>query len=257
MFRPYVKELFDDMFELDRCIDTRAHLEEYFGDWQPDLETFIRLVQYLSFIQDYRSPYTRNHSFSIATLARRMGQEMLSERDSRELYLSGLIHDFGKVTIPLEILHKPDALSECEMCVMKRHIVETFKMIEPITEFKEIVLTAISHHERRDGSGYPHGLKAGDLTLRMRILQVCDVYVALVETRPYRPGLPSEDALRMIEREVRENRLDGSVFDTLKRVVKSGFVIGQYYDLLSAFLPKQASSGTIDASLYAPGKHSF
>jgi HD-GYP domain-containing protein (c-di-GMP phosphodiesterase class II) len=233
--RRIAKEIIEDHFEIYYCTDSSTHLDEYFGTWYPDLETFIKLIKFLSFIQDYRSPFTRNHSFSIATLAQAIGRESFTERDSLELYLSGLIHDFGKITIPLEILHKPGGLTKYEELVMNSHIVETLKMIEPILDFKEIIFSAVAHHERLDGSGYPFKLKAPDLPLRARILQTCDVYVALVEERPYRPALPSKDAIAIIDQEVKERRLDGGVIEILNRLVKNGYETGKYSDLLSIF----------------------
>jgi len=231
--RVAVTELFDDLFDLDRCLDNRLHLDRFYGEWRPSLGTFVRLVETMSFIQDYRSPFTCNHSFSIGSLAREIGREMLTESDAQELYLSGLIHDFGKISIPLEILHKPETLTPCETRVMKTHIIRTKMFTETITDFKEILLTAVYHHERLDGSGYPYGMRAPELNLKSRILQVCDVYVALVEDRPYRAGVGRSEALGILEQEVREGRLDGQVFRVLQRIVEDGYRVGEYRDVLT------------------------
>ncbi|HUW39373.1 MAG TPA: HD domain-containing phosphohydrolase [Rectinemataceae bacterium] len=234
--RPGAKDLLLDVIDMNYCLDLSPHADRYFGSSEVDLPRFIKFVETLSFTQDYRSPFTRNHSFSIATLAHDLALEALSERDALELKLAGLIHDFGKITIPLDILHKPAALIPCEMEIMKGHVVESFKMIDPIIRSKDIVLDAVYHHERLDGSGYPMGLAAPDLTMRARIVQVCDNYVALVEERPYRRALPPAEAIVIIEDEVRAGRLDGEVFELLRTFVRNGYQTGEYRELLHVFL---------------------
>ncbi|MGO8694471.1 MAG: HD domain-containing phosphohydrolase [Rectinemataceae bacterium] len=236
LLRPPVEDLLHGVVDMNYCLDLSPHADRYFGSDEVDLPYFIKLIETLSFTQDYRSPFTRNHSFGIATLAQDIAREAMSDRDALELKLAGLVHDFGKITIPLEILHKPGALIPCEKEVMKGHVVESFKMIDPVIQSKDILLPAVYHHERLDGSGYPMGLKAADLTIRARILQVCDNYIALVEERPYRRVLPPREAILTIEDEVRAGKLDGDVFELLRTFVRNGYETGKYKELLHVFL---------------------
>jgi|GEM_PF-545050 len=237
--RPAVQDLFLDVVDMNYCLDALPHADRYFGGYEVDLPLFIKLIETMSFTQDYRSPFTRNHSFSIATLARDIGAEALSDRDGLELKLAGLVHDFGKITIPLDILHKAGPLERCEREIMKGHVVESFKMVDPIIKSKDILLAAVYHHERLDGSGYPLGLRSAELPMRARILQVCDNYVALVEERPYRRALPPREAIKIIEEEVRAGRLDGDVFELLNTFVRNGYETGKYREMLNVFLENQ------------------
>jgi len=103
---------------------------------------------------DYRSVYTRKHSLGLAKLSENLARELLAETDAVLMYLSGIMHDFGKIRTPLHILHKSGALSPGEMFVMKPHVVDTMKLLtSPRLAFP--LRMAVMHHERLDGSGFP------------------------------------------------------------------------------------------------------
>ena len=112
------------------------------------------------------------------------------------LRVAALLHDIGKVCIPMAILAKPAKLSTEEMALMKMHSEAGYEIVKnvPFTwPVKEIIL---QHHERIDGTGYPHGLKGDDILLEAKILAIADVLEAMSSHRPYRPALGVDIALQ-------------------------------------------------------------
>lgn len=139
--------------------------------------------------------YTFHHSLSVAVMSLAMGIELkLNEIQLKELVLSALLHDIGKVSVPIEILNKPSRLTPEEFNIVKKHPLDAGKYLlgnNLITEntFRGIVC----HHEKWDGTGYPNRLSKDNIPFYSRIITVADVYDALTSTRPYRkPSEPTE-----------------------------------------------------------------
>lgn len=181
---------------------------------------FEHLARILASLLDMRSPYTRNHTFLAARFAKAVAKELLAEEDSNFINLAMLLHDIGKLKTPLSVLHKPARLNEKELYIMKMHVVDTYRMLENagLINFAKV---SASHHERLDGSGYPMGLKAEKISIYQRIAQVCDVFSALIEHRPYREAMNVEQALEVVSKEVEEGKLDKTVYEKLRELVKN------------------------------------
>jgi HD-GYP domain-containing protein (c-di-GMP phosphodiesterase class II) len=141
-----------------------------------------------------------------------LGLEAATVRDLRR---AARLHDIGKLAISNRILDRPGRLTDEEYASVRQHPVMTHRILERVPGFSELAPVASAHHERLDGSGYPHGLSAGDLTIPMRVLAVADVYEALTAERPYRPAWSSDRALEMIRLDVPQ-RLDHDAFAALK-----------------------------------------
>ena len=125
--------------------------------------------------------------------------------------------------MPLEVLNKPGKLSNAEFALIKRHPGDGRKLLEELGGFPQAVLALVSdHHERLDGSGYPHGLNARNMCIETRILAVCDVYDALVSDRVYRAAWSPERAFALLEGE--SHAYDPTVVAALRRAVCPGFV---------------------------------
>ena len=168
-------------------------------------ELFARVV-------DRRSPFTHRHSRGVAAVARRLGLIFgLSPERQEQLYLAGLLHDLGKLGVDEEILDKPGPLDEEESCFIRRHTYLTYRILEMVDGFEEIKEWAAFHHERLDGRGYPFRLDGARLSLESRIMAVADVFTALVENRPYRPGLPPDHVRAILDDMVRSGALDPHV----------------------------------------------
>ncbi|MFY7865728.1 HD-GYP domain-containing protein [Roseateles sp.] len=132
--------------------------------------------------------YTYMHSVAVCalmvSLARRLGMD---EAQSREAGLAGLLHDVGKMAMPQEVLNKPGQLSEAEFKVIRTHPERGFEMLKQGASVPEAAMeVCLHHHEKMDGSGYPHQLQGEQISLLARMGAVCDVYDAITSTRPYK-----------------------------------------------------------------------
>lgn len=174
-----------------------------------DLEQLsIGTVEALARTVDAKSKWTAGHSERTADLAVRIGRAMRCQDQMLEqLFRGGLLHDIGKIGIPLAVLDKPGKLTEEEYATITCHPTMGGKILEPIQAYQDVVPMIVQHHERYDGKGYPDGLAGEAITLGARILCVADVYDALISHRPYRQGWVKENVLDFM----RENR--GIMFD--------------------------------------------
>ena len=165
-----------------------------------------------------RDVSTEEHTRRVALLAARVGEELkLSATSRRHLAVGGLLHDIGKLAVPLEILQKPGPLTDEEFAAIKRHPGRRPRLLEELGGFPEAVRGLVSdHHERLDGSGYPRGLAADQMSIETRILAVVDVYDALVSDRVYRAAWTPERAFGLLEEE--SHAYDQTVVAALKRV---------------------------------------
>ncbi|MGY2894379.1 HD domain-containing phosphohydrolase [Deinococcus sp. UYEF24] len=146
---------------------------------------------------------TQGHTVRAADMAASLGETLgLSCSELAHLRQGACLHDLGKLSIPDEILKKPDKLTPDEWEIMKGHVQHGFDLATRIPGLPQNILNVIrSHHERWDGSGYPDGLAGTDIPLGARIFAVCDVYDALISERPYKHAWSHEEAVAEIERE--------------------------------------------------------
>jgi putative nucleotidyltransferase with HDIG domain len=143
---------------------------------------------------------TYQHSLLVTGLAVAFGQHIGASRiDRQRLSGAGMLHDIGKARIPVTILEKPGRLEEHEIDIMKKHPEYGFKALEGVDglhdEMRDIV---IHHHEYLDGSGYPHGLRAHEISDLVRMVTIADIFGALIERRSYKPPLPGSQAYQIL-----------------------------------------------------------
>jgi HD-GYP domain-containing protein (c-di-GMP phosphodiesterase class II) len=151
-------------------------------------------------IVEKKDPYTAGHQQRVSQLACAIGREMgLSSELLRVIRIASLLHDLGKVFIPVEFLAKPGKLSEIEFKMVKAHPDADYQILKTIDFSCDIAGIVRQHHERLDGSGYPLGLKGDAIQLESRIIAVADVVEAMVSNRPYRPALGVDAAMKEIE----------------------------------------------------------
>jgi putative nucleotidyltransferase with HDIG domain len=149
---------------------------------------------------DYRDKETEGHTQRVTVLTQKLAQKMGVDRATLEHYTRGaLLHDIGKMAISDEILRKKGPLTPEERAVMEKHPVYAYEMLSPIEFLRPAIDIPYRHHEKWDGTGYPHGLKGEDIPLAARIFCVIDVWDALTSDRPYREPLPHDKVRRMIE----------------------------------------------------------
>jgi len=151
---------------------------------------------------DAKSSWTAGHSTRVTEMALKIGSALaLSSKKLDDLHRAALLHDIGKVGIPLSILDKPGALDDEEYTMIKKHPSIGARILEPIASYKDILPMVLQHHERFDGKGYPGGLSGNEIDIGARILAVADVYDALKSDRPYREGWALERVVDLITEE--------------------------------------------------------
>lgn len=182
-------------------------------------ETVIDVVSTISKIVEAKDKYTEKHSESVAEIAVRIGRRLnLQRKELNNLYIAGLLHDIGKISIPDHILQKPSRLTDEEMKVIKTHPLVGADIIGHIRKLKPAREAVLYHHERYDGKGYPEGRKGKDTPLIARILSVSDAYEAMTSDRPYHKGLKKEDAVKELLRN-KGKQFDPELVDILMELI--------------------------------------
>lgn len=150
---------------------------------------------------DAKDLYTGGHSDRVAMYARQIAETMqLGDEFCDQIYLTGLVHDVGKIGVPDNILQKPGKLTVEEFESIKLHPVTGHAILQHLEDFAYVLPGVLHHHESVDGSGYPDGLVGAEIPLQARILAVADAYDAMTSDRPYRAGMPTQKAESIIAR---------------------------------------------------------
>jgi PAS domain S-box-containing protein len=166
------------------------------------------VIRAIDVIVETRDPYTAGHQHQVARLATTIATGMGLPADTVEaIFVAASIHDLGKIYVPAEILSKPGRISDIERGIIRTHPQVGYDILKSIDFPWPIAEIVLQHHERMDGSGYPRGLKDGDIRIEARIIGLADVVESIGSHRPYRPTLGSEKALD----EIRKNR--GILYD--------------------------------------------
>jgi HD-GYP domain-containing protein (c-di-GMP phosphodiesterase class II) len=159
------------------------------------------------------------HDLRVAELSVQIGRELgMSGAELGVIRRSGLLHDVGKLGIPQAILDKHGALTDSEWRVMKTHPELGLSIIGGTGRLTRELLAVLYHHERMDGSGYPHGLFADEIPIEARVVAVADTYDVLTSDRPYRYAFSQAEALRRVQAEA-GSHLDPEVVGALFRVL--------------------------------------
>lgn len=160
----------------------------------------VDVIKCLNKIKD-KDEYTYTHCVNVAFYSMLIAKWLgLSKEKIEEVIQAGLLHDIGKVLIPEEILNKPGKLLELESDIMQRHSLFGYFFIKNMSEISQPIKDAVlSHHERVDGSGYPHGLRGDAIGLYAKIIAIADVYDAMTQDRVYKKGVNPFVAFEMFQ----------------------------------------------------------
>lgn len=183
-------------------------------------------LEMLVYSIDFRSQQTVIHTMSTKAFSLEIAKLMnVGTRDLEILYYGSLLHDIGKIVIPLSILEAPRRLTDEEMRVMKAHVVITGRILNGLMD-ERIVNVAVRHHEKLDGTGYPAGLKDEDLSLLEKIVAVGDILSALYSKRSYKDSFPPEKIKGILNGDAQNGKISKEAVDV---VLKNFDVItGQY-----------------------------
>lgn len=192
-------------------VDPRSALEV---GLEPEVHRFVAQLE-------AKDPITRDHVLRTTELAMVVGRKMgLDAELLRELGLTAMLHDIGKLLIPDELLNKPGALTDDEYRVVQRHAHYGAQIVEGTMTLESIAPAIRAHHERIDGSGYPNGLIGTQIPIVARVVSACDAYDAIANTRQYRKGLSVEAAVDILERGA-GSQWDRRVIEILARTVRA------------------------------------
>jgi len=185
-----------------------------FVPWSVEIEadTIFGLATFMSRIIDCKSVFTQEHSSQIANRAWLMsGYYNYDTAQRMKLYLAAALHDIGKLATPTEILEKPGKLTDEEFSVMKDHVRMTWDLLKDIEGFRDVSVWASDHHEKLDGTGYPHGKKADEQDFNSRLMACIDIYQAVTEERPYHPRRSHRDTMRVLHKNADGGKIDGGI----------------------------------------------
>jgi PAS domain S-box-containing protein/putative nucleotidyltransferase with HDIG domain len=197
--------------------DAQRELEE---SLQRLRQTLSETVQALASVGEMKDPYTAGHQLHVSQLASAIAREMgFDENQVEGVRVGGLVHDLGKLYVPAEILSKPGKLSPLEMSMIQTHAQASYEILKSIQFPWPIAQMALQHHERMNGSGYPHHLHGPEILVEARILAVADVVEAMANHRPYRPAHGVPKALEEVQHGQGE-LFDAQVVDACLRLFR-------------------------------------
>jgi putative two-component system response regulator len=205
-----------DRFELSArvrsLVKIKAHTDE--------LERAEFVLFALARSIEAKDTYTQDHCDRLAQYATRLGEHLgFSREEIVALNRAGIVHDIGKVAIPDALLLKRGPLNQEEWKLMKEHPIVGERICSPLKSFRLVLPIIRHHHEKRDGSGYPDGLRGEQIPATARVLQIVDVYDALTTERPYKQALSPAEALGIMQEEVQRGWWDPDFFAKFRPMV--------------------------------------
>jgi energy-coupling factor transport system substrate-specific component len=190
---------------------------------QEESKTFIsQIIHAFAKSIDLKDQYTNGHSFRVAKYAAMLAEKMgYSETEVDNVYNIGLLHDIGKITIPVGILNKPGRLTDEEYKIVKQHASNGYDILKEIEIAPQLALGAGYHHERIDGKGYPSGKAGDEIPMVAQIIAVADTFDAMNSTRPYRKQMKMEDIQAELKR-VSGTQLNPDIVKLLLELIDEG-----------------------------------
>lgn len=159
-----------------------------------------------------KDSYTQGHVERVSQLAVRLGRYLgFAEDDVDSLRKGGVLHDIGKIGVPDKILNKAGALTAEERAVIRQHPAQGAKICEKLKSLKGAIPVIEHHHERMDGTGYPHHLRGYEIPILARAMTIVDIYDALTTTRSYRKRLPHAVAIEILWEEANKGWWDKEI----------------------------------------------
>lgn len=200
-------------------------------DFDKEMGNVLEFIVSLTNLVEAKDAYTDNHTRRVSDLAIALGKrKSLTQEQLRNIEIGAMIHDIGKVSTPESILNKPGPLTTAEFEIMKNHPEAGARIIRPISALQKPSEMVLSHHEKLDGSGYPHGLKADEISIETRIITISDIFDALYTDRPYRKGMPLDKTLSILKEDADKGKLDQELVGFIFEMAESGELQAIYHE---------------------------
>lgn len=182
-------------------------------------EEVRNIARFFARIVDCKSSFVRNHSIGVAQKAEKIARHLgMSEEKCLKIFLAGALHDIGKLLIQKDILEKPGKLTEQEFSYVKNHAAATYEILRRISDFEDVTRWASRHHEKLNGSGYPLGLTAEELSVEDRLMTCSDIYQALTEKRPYKDAYSHEKAMEIMRKMAENGEIDPDITSAMDSI---------------------------------------
>ncbi|MBR5372709.1 MAG: HD domain-containing protein [Oscillospiraceae bacterium] len=189
---------------------------------QEQRELLNEIVEAFSKVIDIKDKYTNGHSARVAKYTMMLTKELgYDEETVQRFYCIALLHDIGKIGVPMDVLNKPGKLTDEEYAVIKSHSENGYEILKDISLLPELSIGAGAHHERPDGKGYPKGLRGDEIPRVAQIIAVADTFDAMYSNRPYRKRMNFEKAVSIIK-DVSGTQLTSDVVDAFLKLVEQG-----------------------------------
>ncbi len=196
---------------------SKKYTDEFVDTLDLTDDDLIKYLKMIIYSMEFKSPITMLHSVNTTTIAVFLGEKLnFSEEIIEKLYYSALLHDVGKIAIPEAILEFKGKLDSDKMTIMRTHSSYTEEILDGLFD-QDIIDYAVNHHEKLDGSGYPKGLVASELTTEMRIIAIADITSALISQRSYKGKYDWDKALSILKDMAEKNQIDGDIVNIIAK----------------------------------------
>lgn len=186
-------------------------LYDFLGDRLVTRDEILSYVRMLTYSIDFRSEDTVRHTILVEAISFQLAKLCGFDDDKlTNIKIAAALHDIGKMSVPVEILEKPGKLTADEFEIMKNHCIVGYNILSDLN-IDDIRDIASFHHEKLDGSGYPFGLKANDLSTEARIVAISDILSALLESRSYKDSFSKEKTISILTEMAEDNKIDSTL----------------------------------------------
>ncbi len=210
----FARDITERREEEIKLVESMIHLEK----------SVVTTLEVLANMVELKDPYTAGHQKICAELSKEIAIELGMDNEQIEgVFMAASIHDIGKISIPSSILSKPTSLNYNEIVLVREHTILGCELVKKIDTKWPLCEVILQHHERIDGSGYPHGIKGDKISIEAKIVAVADVIEAMNAHRPYRPSLGMEAALHEINNHV-GTLFDKDVVNACNKVIEKGLI---------------------------------
>jgi len=199
----FISKLLDGSYE--------EELHRFFETKVLTREEVIAYSKMLAYSIDFRSEATVKHTILVEAISYQIAKLCgLGEETLTKIKVASVLHDIGKIGIPVEILEKPGKLTPDEFEIMEKHSIIGYNILSDLN-IDDIRDIGALHHEKIDGTGYPFGIKGEELTVEIRIVAIGDIISALLGARSYKESFDKEKIIRILENMVKSNKIDSEI----------------------------------------------